>query len=88
MAWGVVGVALGVDACAEFFKGAVGDELAVVDDGDVGAEAFYDFKHVGGEEDGGSAGDHALEHLLEGAGGDGVYAFKGLVEEENLWGRG
>src|SRR5882762_4112096 len=38
-----------------------------------------------GEEDGGAAGDHALQHLLERAGGDGVYAFEGLVEEEDFW---
>jgi hypothetical protein len=74
----------GVDAGAELFEGAVGDELAAVDDGDVGAEALDDLEDVGGEKDGRAASDHALKHGLEGAGGDGVYAFKGLVEEEDL----
>ena len=80
---GVVGVA-GLDAGAELFEGAVGDEVAAVDDGDVGAEALDDFEDVGGEEDGGAAGDHALEHGFESAGGDGVDAFEGLVEEEDF----
>ena len=73
----------GLNACAEFFEGAVGDEMAAVDDGDVGAETLDDFEDVGGEEDGGAASDHALEHGLESTGGDGVDAFKGLVEEED-----
>ena len=73
----------GLDAGAELFEGAVGDEMAAVDDGDVGAEALDDFEDVGGEEDGGAAGDHALKHGFERAGGDGVDAFEGLVEEED-----
>ena len=79
----VFGVA-GLDAGAELFERAVGDEVAVVDDGDVGAEALDDFEHVRGEEDGGAAGDHALQHGLECACGDGVHAFEGLVEEEDF----
>ena len=62
--------------------------MAAIDDGDVGAEALDDFEDVRGEEDGGAAGDHALKHGFEGAGGDGVDAFEGLVEEEDAWGRG
>jgi hypothetical protein len=81
---GVVGIA-GVDSRAEFFEGAVGDEMAAVDDGDVGAEALDDLEDVGGEEDGGAAGDHALEHGFESGGGDGVDAFEGFVEEEDFW---
>jgi hypothetical protein len=81
---GIVGVGLGVDAGAKLFEGAVGDELAVVDDAYVGAEALNDFENVGGEEDSCAAGDHALQHLLEGAGGDGVDALEGLVEKEDL----
>ena len=79
-------VAFGVarlNARPEFFKRAVGDEMAAVDDGDVGAETLDDLKDVGGEEDGGATGDHPLEHGLESARGDGVDAFKGLVEEED-----
>ena len=45
----------------------------------MGAEAFDDLKDVAGEEDGGAVGDHALEHELEGVGGDGVDALEGLV---------
>ncbi len=71
------------DAGAELFEGALGDEVASGDDGDVGAEALDDLEDVGGEEDGGAAGDHALEHGFEGSGGDGVDAFEGLVEEED-----
>ena len=74
----------GLNACAELFEGAVGDEMATVDDGDVRAEALDDLEDVRGEEDGGAAGDHALKHGLEGAGGDGVDAFEGLVEEEDF----
>jgi hypothetical protein len=73
-----------LDAGAELVEGAVGDDVAFVDDGDVRAEALDDFKHVRGEEDGGAAGDHALQHVLEGVGGDGIDAFEGLVEEEEL----
>jgi hypothetical protein len=76
--------AAGLDAGAEFFERAVGNEAAAIDDGDVSAQAFDDFEDVRGEEDGGAAGDHALEHCLEGAGGDGVHAFKGFVEEEDF----
>ena len=71
-------------AGAELFEGAVGDEAAAVDDGDVGAEALDDLEDVRGEEDGGAAGDHALKHGFEDAGGDGVDAFEGLVEEEHV----
>jgi hypothetical protein len=83
---GYAGVAFGVaglDAGAELLEGAVGDEVAAVDDGDVGAEALDDLEDVRGEEDGGAASDHALEHGLERARGDGVDAFEGLVEEED-----
>ena len=48
------------------------------------AEALDDFEHVRGEEDGGAAGDHALEHGFECAGGDGVDAFEGFVEEQDF----
>ena len=54
-----------------------------MDDGDVAAEALDDFEHVRGEEDGGAALGHALQHGFERAGGDGVDAFEGLVEEED-----
>ena len=74
----------GLDAGAQLFEGAVGDEVAAVDDGDVSAEALDDFQDVGGEEDRCAAGDHALEHRLESAGGDGVDPFEWLVEEENF----
>ena len=86
MAGGAVGVCgiAGTDAGAEFFEGAVGDEMAAVDDGDVRAESLDDLHDVRGEEDGGATGDHALEHGFEGAGGDGVDAFEGLVEEEDF----
>ena len=81
------GVVLSVgcgDAGAEFFERALGDERALVDDGDVGAEALYDFEHVGREEDGGAALDHPVEHVFEDAGGYGVDAFEGLVQEEDF----
>ncbi len=78
------GGVLGLDAGAELFERTLGDERALVDDGHVGAEALDDFEDVRGEEDGGAAGDHALEHGFEGAGGDGVDAFEGLVEKEDL----
>src|SRR5580658_1658409 len=58
--------------------------MTAVNDGDVGAEALDDLEDVRCEEDGGAAADHALEHGFEGAGGDGVDAFEGLVEEEDL----
>jgi hypothetical protein len=54
----------GLDAGAELVERAVGDDVAFVDDGDVGAEALDDLQHVRGEEDGGAAGDHALQHGL------------------------
>ncbi len=72
----------GLDSGAEIVEGTVGNDAAVVDDGNVGAETLDDFEYVGGEEDGCSAGDHALEHGLEGVGGDGVDSLEGLVEEE------
>ena len=86
MAGGAVGACgvAGLDAGAELFERAVGDEMAAVDDGDVGAEALDDLEDVRGEEDGGAAGDHSLQHGFEGAGGDGVDAFEGLVEEEDF----
>ena len=55
-----------------------------MNDGDVAAQALDDLKDVRGEKDGGSAGDHSLEHGLERAGRDGVDAFERLIEEENL----
>jgi len=81
---GVVGVSC-VDAGAQLFEGAVGDEVAAIDDGDVRAESLDDLHDVGGEEDGGSAGDHALKHGFQSAGGDRVDAFEGFVEEEDFW---
>ena len=80
----VVGWIAGFDAGAELFEGAVGDEAAAVDDRDVSAEALDDFEDVRGEEDGGAARDHALKHGFERAGGDGVDAFEGFVEEEDF----
>ena len=79
-AWGETGL----DARAQFVERAVGDDVAIVDDGDVGAEAFDNFEDVGSKEDGGASGDHVLQHGLEGVGGDGVDAFEGLVEEEDF----
>ena len=73
-----------VDAGAQLFKGAVGDEMTAVDDGDVGTETLDDLEDVRGEEDGSAARDHSLQHRFQSAGGDGVNAFEGLVEEENL----
>ena len=69
----------GVHAGAEHFERALGDQRALLDDGDVRAETLDDLEHMGGEEDGCTAGDHALEHGLEGSSGDGVDAFEGLV---------
>ena len=69
---------------AELVERAVGDETALMNDGDVAAEALDDFKDVGGEEDGCAAVDHAREHSLEHAGGDGVDPFEGLVEKEDF----
>ncbi len=71
------------DARAQLVEGAVGDEAPLMDDGDVAAQALDDFEHVRGEKDGGSAFGHALEHGFQGAGGDGVHAFEGLVEKQN-----
>ena len=73
-----------MDAGAQFFERAIGDQLTVIDDGDVGAEALDDFQHMRGEKDGCAAGDHALQHLLEGTGGNGVYALEGFVEKQNF----
>src|ERR1700721_105715 len=73
-----------VYAGAQLFKGAVGDEMTAVDDGDVGTETLDDLEDVRGEEDGSAARDHSLQHRFQSAGGDGVNAFEGLVEEENL----
>src|SRR5439155_19064074 len=72
-----------LDAGAELLDGALSDELPLVDDGDVAAEALDDLQDVGGEEDRGAARDHALEHRLERAGGDRVHSLERLVEEEN-----
>ena len=72
------------DPGAKLFERTLGDELAAVNDGDVGAEALDDLEHVGGEKDGRAAGDHALQHGFEGACGDGIDAFEWLVEEEDF----
>ena len=72
-------------AGAELFERALRDELAAINDGDVAAEAFDDFEHVRGEENRGAARDHAVQHRLERAGGDGVHALERLVEKQNLW---
>ena len=74
----------GTERGAQLFDGALGDQLAAVDDADVGAQALDDFEHVRGEEDGSAARDHALQHRLQRAGGNGVDAFEGLVEEKNF----
>lgn len=73
----------GLNTSAKLFERAIGDEVAAIDDGDVGAEALDDLENVGGEKDGCAASDHALKHGFECAGGDGVDAFEGLVEEED-----
>ena len=57
-----------------------------MNDGDVAAQALHDFEHVRGQKNRGAAGDHALQHGFQRAGGDGVHAFEGLVEEQNLRG--
>lgn len=71
-------------AGAQFFERTLGDQTSAINDGDVAAEAFDDFEDVRGEENGGAAGDHALEHGFEGRGGDSVDAFEGLVEEKDF----
>src|ERR1700732_1625480 len=55
-----------------------------MNDGNVTAQALYDLKHMGSEENGGAAGNHALQHCLQRAGGNGVDTFERLVEKENL----
>src|SRR4051812_21220267 len=49
------------------------------------AETLDDFENVRGEEDGGATGDHALDHGLERAGGNGVDAFEWLVKKKDFW---
>jgi len=68
---------------AELFDRTLRDQLAAVNDADVRTQALDDFEHVRGEEDGDAARDHALQHRFQSAGGDGVDAFEGLVEEED-----
>ena len=80
----VAGCGAGLTPARSSVERTLGDEPAAVNDGDVGAEALDDLEDVRGEKDGGAARDHALQHGFEGAGGDGVDAFEGLVEEEDF----
>ena len=48
------------------------------------AEALDDLQHMRGEEDGSAARDHALQHGLEGVGGNGVHSLEGLIEKQHL----
>ena len=48
------------------------------------AQPFDDFKYMGGEKNRGAPCNHALEHSLQSARGDGIHGFEWLVEEENL----
>ncbi len=75
---------LGFDSRAQFFERALGDQTSLMNDGDVAAQALHDFENVRGQEDRGAAGDHALQHRFQCAGGDCVHAFEGLVEKQNL----
>src|SRR4051812_3833274 len=72
------------DSGAQLLEESLGYQASLMDDGDVAAQAFDDLENMGSEKDGRAAGDHALQHRLQRAGSDGVHAFEGLVEEENL----
>src|SRR5580704_14025881 len=55
-----------------------------MNDRNVAAQALDDFENMRGEKNRGSAGDHALQHGFQRAGGDRVHAFDGLVEKQDL----
>ncbi len=55
-----------------------------MNDGNVAAQALDDFEHVRGQKNRGAARDHALQHGLQSASGDGVHALERLIEKQNF----
>src|SRR3984957_9506633 len=78
------GRSLSFNARAQFFERTLGDQPSLMNDRNVAAQALDDFENMRGEKNRGSAGVHALQHGLQGAGGDRVHAFEGLVEKQDL----
>jgi len=66
----------------EFVAGAFGDDAAVIDDGDPGAEALGFFHVVGGVEQGHTVGAESLDHFKNAVARLGIDADRGLVHED------
>ena len=75
--------ALPADLALELVRGALGDHATVVDDHDVVREQVCLLEVLGGEQQGGAAGDETLDHLPHLGAAAGVEPRGGLVEEHH-----
>src|SRR5277367_626080 len=71
------------DACALFFKRALRDEPAFVDDGHVAAQTLNNFENMRSQKDSDAALRHASKKRFERACSKSIHAFKRLVEKKN-----
>src|SRR3984893_14938151 len=55
-----------------------------MDDGDMTAQALYNFEHVLRKKDRSAARDHTLQHRFQSSGSDGIDAFERLIEKKYL----
>ena len=69
-------------AAAQLFQRSGSNQTPVLNDADVRTKALDDFQDVRGEENGAAVGDEALQEALERGGGNGIHAFKRLVEKK------
>src|SRR5437899_499891 len=69
-------------AAAQLFQRSRGNQTPVLNDADVRTKALDNFQDMRGEENGAAVRDKALQEALERGGGNGIDAFKGLVEKK------
>src|ERR1700732_841820 len=72
------------NTCTKLIERALRDKAPAMNNSEVAAKSFDDFKHVRREKNRRSARNHALEHGFQCAGSDGVNAFEWLVEKKNF----
>src|SRR5207244_10906113 len=77
-------MARNLDAGAQLVERAASHQAPILDNANMGAEAFHHFKNVGGQENRSAMCDKPLQEPFESSGGNGVHPFKWLVEEQIL----
>src|SRR5271170_1575891 len=71
-------------ASSQLIERSLSYQPTLMNDSDVTAQPLHDLQYMRGEKDRSPARDHALQHCLQGSGGNGVHPLEGLVQKQNF----